>query len=104
MTQTLPTAFTERLRTLLADEYDVFARASILTIPPACTICRSRARCPLRNAWRHSTKQPACGPIGYTGEGHYLAKLHKSMDEEIIAAPQKRKEKRGTKSAPAGRK
>ncbi|KQL45686.1 SAM-dependent methyltransferase [Brevibacillus choshinensis] len=39
------------------------------------------------------------------GEGHYLAKLQKSMDVEPAEAPKKRKEKRGAKSsAPAGRK
>ncbi|MFD2370732.1 RsmB/NOP family class I SAM-dependent RNA methyltransferase [Brevibacillus sp. GCM10020057] len=43
-------------------------------------------------------------PHKLAGEGHYLAKLQKSTDEAPLAAPKKRKEKRGTKSAPAGRK
>lgn len=38
------------------------------------------------------------------GEGHFLAKLQKSTAEASLEAPKKRKEKRGAKSSPAGRK
>ncbi len=56
---------------------------------------------------------PAAGELALTarlwphlldGEGHYLAKLQKSTDAEPAESPKKLKEKRGAKSAPAGRK